>query len=473
MSVSVLAMELWVVGLALAVLVADLFLPATRKHHLGRLTLTGLAGLFLLWLTQRHVAAQAFGGMVVADSFSYYFRGLFVGTAILVVLMTQETMQRTARGQGEFYLLLLSALLGMLLLAATNDLLLLFVSLELLTFSMYVMTAYLRTDPRSIEAGLKYLILGSVSSGFLVYGISFLYGVTGSTRFDALRALAMTQPMETGAVFGFLLVLAGLGFKVAAVPFHLWVPDVYEGAPTPVAAYLSVGSKAAGMSVLLRFVLGAFGGAGAVWSTLIAALAAMTMCYGNLAAIPQTNIKRLLGYSSIGQVGYLLMGVAASSTLGAAAILYYLLAYLFTNLCVFLVVTIVGRQAGSDRLEDYAGLARRSPLLGCALFLALLSLAGVPPLGGFVGKFLLLLATVKSGLFWLAVVGGINVVISLYYYLLVVKRAFMHPAASVDPVTISIPMRLALYACMAGILALGLVQQPVLHQALIAIHPLF
>ena len=423
----VIAMECWVVGLALAVLVADLCLPVTRKYYLGWLTLAGLAGLFILWLAQSALADRAFGGMVVADSFSYYFRGLFVGTAIFVTLMTQETMQRAARlpaapfgvaaqagGQGEFYLLLLSALLGMLFLSATHDLLLLFVALELLTFSLYVMTAYLRADPRSIEAGLKYLILGSVSSGFLVYGISFLYGMTGSTRFDALRHLAMTQPLDTGVLFGFLLVLSGLGFKVASVPFHLWVPDVYEGAPTPVAAYLSVGSKAAGMAVLLRFVLGVFGAASAMWVTLLAALAAMTMCYGNLAAIPQTNIKRLLGYSSIGHVGYLLMGVAASSTLGAAAILYYLLAYLFTNLCVFLVVVIVGRHTHSDRLEDYAGLAQRSPLLGCALFVSLLSLAGVPPLGGFVGKFLLLMATVQSGLFWLAVIGGINVVISLY-----------------------------------------------------------
>ncbi len=473
MNWSALLLECAVALLALTVLLVDLWLPATRKYYLGWLTLAGLGAIFLVSVGRTGVHGQTFGGLLVADELAHYFHGLFLATAILVTLMAQHTLQRIARGQGEFYLLLLSALLGMLVLAAVNDFVLLFVGLELLTFSMYVMTAYLRTDPRSIEAGLKYLILGSISSGFLVYGISYLYGMTGSTRFDVLRHLVAAGPPGPGVLFGFLLVLSGLGFKIASVPFHLWVPDVYEGAPTPVAAYLSVGSKAAGLVVLLRFVLGVFGTASAMWIGVIAALSAMTMCYGNLAAIPQTNIKRLLGYSSIGQVGYLLMGIAAASAPGAAAIAYYLLAYLFTNLCLFLVVVIVGRQAHGDGLEHYAGLARRSPLLGCALFVALLSLAGVPPLAGFFGKFLLLLATVKSGLFWLAVVGGINVVISLYYYLLVIKRVFLHPAATNAPVPISLSMRLALYACLAGILVVGLWPQPFLHWATAAVRPLF
>src|SRR3990167_2918056 len=251
--------------------------------------------------------------MFVADRFALYFKGLFLLTAAVVILMTREVLRHLIVNLGAFYMLLFTALMGMLVLASINDLLMLFIGLELLTFSLYVMAAYLTRDARSVEAGMKYLILGSVSSGFLVYGIALLYGFAGSTSFPVVRAAMTSGSVPPTAQAGMLLVLAGLGFKIAAVPFHLWVPDVYEGAPTPVVALLSVGSKMAGVVAILRVLYGVFLPLQGLWVTLLALLAAATMLYGNLAAIPQTNIKRLLGYSSIGHAGYLLMGLSSAS----------------------------------------------------------------------------------------------------------------------------------------------------------------
>jgi len=351
----------------------------------------------------------------------------------------------------------------MLVLASTNDLLLLFVGLELLTFSAYVMAAYLKTERRSVEAGLKYLILGSISSGFLVYGISLLYGTTGSTNFDVLRQAFAANHVSPLARAGLLLVLAGLGFKIAAVPFHLWVPDVYEGAPIPVVALLSVGSKMAGMITMLRVLYGVFMPVAAFWSPLIAVTAAATILYGNLAALPQTNLKRLMGYSSIGHAGYLLMGVATGTIAGAQAVGIYLLAYLVSNLAVFFVITVTSQAVGGDSFDHYNGLARRSPLLAATLLIGLLSLAGVPPLAGFIGKLLVLLATVETDRLWLAAIGAVNVAVSLYYYMVVIRRVYVVPAASTQPILVDRLTRTALIGLIIGIVVIGSFQAPFLN----------
>ena len=420
------------------------------------LVLAGILG----W--QQQWVGQHFDPMFVFDGFAGYFKWLFLLTASVVVLMTRVFVRRLADHAAEFYLLIFSALLGMLILASVQDFLLLFIGLELLTFSLYIMAAYVKTDARSVEAGMKYLIMGSISSGFLVYGISLLYGATGSTSFEALhRALASGGPSPLTAA-GSLLVLAGLGFKIAAVPFHLWVPDVYEGAPTPVVALLSVGSKMAGVAALLRVLYGALLPAQTLWGGLLAVLSAATMLYGNLAAIPQTNVKRLLGYSSIGHAGYLLMGMSTATMAGVHGVGFYLLAYLVSNLAAFFVVVLVTEGLGGESLDHYNGLARRSPLLAAAMFLGLLSLAGVPPLAGFSGKLLVLLATVEDGRLWLVAIGSLNVVISLYYYLMVVRRMYMLAPNSSAPVSVDRVTRLALWMLMGGIVLIGIFPNPFL-----------
>jgi len=456
------ALELGVCAWVIVLLIGDLLLESSRKPALWKLALAGIVALAGVLWWQRSWVGQSFDPMFVLDPFAWYVKWLFLITTLVVILMTRASTRQLTANVGEFYLLVFSALLGMLVLASVNDLLLLFVGLELLTFSLYVMAAYLKTEARSVEAGLKYLIMGSVSSGFLVYGISLLYGAVGGTGFDLLRHAVATGQMPALANVGMFLVLAGLGFKVAAVPFHLWVPDVYEGAPTPVVALLSVGSKMAGVVVLLRVLYSVFWPLQAIWGEVLAVLSALTMLYGNLAAIPQTNVKRLLGYSSIGHAGYLLMGLSTALWSGAQAVGYYLLAYLFSNLAAFFVVIIVSQAVGSDRLEDYDGLSRRSPVLAATMFLGLMSLAGIPPLAGFVGKLLILLATVEDKRLWLVAIGALNVAISLYYYLMVVRRMYLRPPATTQAIAVDPLTRLALWSLMGGIGLIGIFQEPFL-----------
>ncbi len=449
---------LWI----LVLLIADALAPASK-----RLWVLALAGIFaaaaaLAWARPAW-HGQLVQGMFVADAFAAYFKGLLLLTGALVILMTRR-FAPLSNATGAFYMLLFTALLGGSVLASVHDFLMLFIGLELLTFSLYIMTAYLKTDRRSIEAGMKYLILGSVSSAFLVYGIALVYGFAGGTRFAAVTKALESPVTPAAAQTGFFLILAGLSFKIAALPFNLWVPDVYEGAPTPVVAMLSVGSKMSGMVALIRVLYGVLLPLQGLWGLLLPVLAAGTMVYGNLGALPQTNIKRLLGYSSIGHAGYLLMGLATATPEGLFAVGYYLLAYLFSSLAVFFAVVLVSDSVGGDTLEDYNGLSQRSPLLAGVLFVGLLSLAGVPPLAGFVGKLLVLLAATESRMLWLVALGAVNVAVSLYYYLMVVKRMYLgqprSPALiSVDPVSTG-----ALIILTAGIVLIGVFQDPFLEQ---------
>ncbi len=473
---SFLLPEFWLAGLMGLLLALDLkWRGATRHRTLGTITALGLTPLLPILLWQGSLGVQdLLGGMYRIDPLSTLFKGIFALTALLVVLMTRELVHTLEQNHSEFYLLLLAATLGMLFVASAGDFLTLFISLELITISFYVMTAYLKTDARSLEAGLKYLILGSIASAFFLYGIAYLYGATGSTRFSEIQAvLRDREQLPAGMLLGLLMILGGITFKAAAVPFHLWVPDVYEGAPTPVTAFLSVGSKAAGFLVAIRVLHELFLPASGHWSILIAWLAGLTILYGNLGAIPQTNIKRFLGYSSIGHAGYLLIGIASPSSLGATAVVFYLVSYLVTNLAVFLVVAAFSKQVGSDEMRSYAGLSRRSPFLAATLFVALLSLAGVPPLSGFFGKFLLLLSAVGEGYFWLAVVGAAAVVISLYYYLVLVKRMYVDPPDDPTPIPVAIPVRIALYVCLLGMLGIGIWQEPFLRLSYAAVKGLF
>lgn len=455
-----LAASLWI----LVMLTADLTVPASKRSWLWLLALAGIGVCGALLLGQNPSAAT-FQNMLVFDGFSLYFKSLFLLTAMVVIAMTQIFRRHLSSHMGAFYMLIFTALLGTFILSSMNDLLMLFLGLELLTFSLYIMAAYMKSDSRSVEAGMKYLILGSVSTGFLVYGIALLYGFAGSTSFPAIHAaLTQAQTIPLTAKAGLLLVVAGLGFKIAAFPFQFWVPDVYEGAPTPVVAFLSVGSKMAGVIAILRLLYGVCQPLSGLWTGVLAALSAATILYGNLCAIPQTNIKRLLGYSSIGHAGYLLMGLSTGLVEGAQAVGFYLLAYLFSNLTVFLVVITASDALGGETLDDYKGLSRRSGLLAAAMFIGLLSLAGVPPLAGFVGKLLVLLSTVHANRLWLVALGAVNVAISLYYYLMIVKRMYLDPPRTNNTIAVSGTTKLLLAFLVIGIFAIGIVQAPFLQR---------
>jgi len=419
---SLFSLEILITLVLVGLVIADIALPKKQAQDwIGISSIVALVGLIIFWLTQGSLSGSTFSGMFIMDPLAWFFKGLFLVAMVFIFAMTHEFSKTLGGRRSEFYLLLWLALLGMCFVASSADFLVLFISIEILTISLYVMTAYLKSDKLSIEAGMKYLILGALSSGFFLYDISFIYGATHSTHFDAIAAFCQTHAMNSMTLFAAVLIFSAIGFKIAAVPFQMWVADVYQGAPTPITALLSVGSKAAGFVALIRIFFVVFAAWHIQWGMVFAVLAAITMTYGNLVAMFQTNIKRLLGYSSISHAGYLLMGAAAGTALGATGINFYLLGYLFTNLAVFMVIIIFSGATGSDEIADYAGLTKRSGLLAWTMVLSLVSLAGIPPLAGFFGKFTLLMAVIKSGYVWLALIAAVNIVISLYYYLMVAK----------------------------------------------------
>lgn len=453
--------EIGLVLLAMGALVFDILHPDDEKRGrtLAAVAMIGVAMLFFHGLTQWGDFGAGAKGTLVQDGVSFFFKLVFLPAAFLALFMAREYQDRLKRGHEEFVLLILFALVGMVFVACAADLLLLFIALETVSVSMYVMTAYLRDRESSIEAGVKYVVLGALSTAVFLYGLSFLYGATGSTQYGAIAA-AMADGPTPAYLFGLLLVFSSLAFKIAAVPFHLWAPDVYEGAPAPVTAYLAIGSKAAGFAAIVRLASSAFAPAGGTLALLAAVIAALTIVYGNLGAIPQTNMKRLMGYSSIGHAGYLLIGLAAFPHSGREAMLVYLLSYLVSNGAVFLVIVFAGRTNPGDAIAGYAGLSRRSPLLAASMLLGLLSLAGVPPLAGFFAKFYLLWAGMKAELVWLVAIGVANVITSLYYYLKVVKVMYVDKPADETPIRLSLDQKVILYLMILGILVLGVYQGP-------------
>jgi NADH-quinone oxidoreductase subunit N len=463
---------------AALVLLVDLFTPEGRKSRVGAVSIAVAALLVVAaWFGMRppDEAVRQFGGALVHDPLSLFLERIFAVAGLLAAGAARAYEDRLPRGRGEFHFLLLSALTGMLLVSSVGDLVSMFVAIEIVTVSFFVLAAFQRESPTGPEAGLKLLVLGALSASFLLFGSAFIYGATGDVTFAGLRAhvdaLHGTAPSRT-LLFGLLFVLLGLGFKIGMVPMQVWIPDVYQGAPTPVTAFLAVGSKAAGFALVIRLVATVAGeSTRAPLQVLFGALAFATLFYGNLAAIPQTNIKRLMGYSSIGHCGYLLLGLAAMGPVayqddvaasGAASILFYLLAYAFTTMAAFLVVILFSASSGSHELEDYAGLSRRSPALAASLAVALLSLAGVPPLAGFFGKFMLLRSVALNGPagFVLLCAGCVNVVIALYYYLCIVKRMYIHEPKDPTPLAVPPGTRFLLYSLTAILLLLGLFPGP-------------
>jgi NADH-quinone oxidoreductase subunit N len=391
---------------------------------------------------------------------------------MLAVLISIDSVGVGRRG--EYYALLIFSTIGLCLMAQAADLVMLALAIEMATIPLYILAGFLKRDSRSTEAGLKYFLFGATASAVMWYGFSLLYGFTGQTDLTAAAvALAAADPAMLLAAA--IPVLVGLGFKVAMVPFHFWAPDVYEGAPIPIAAFLSTAVKAAGFAVLLRILLAVFPPASAsYWGLLIAILSAVTMTLGNLLAMVQKNIKRLLAYSAIAHAGYALIGLVTLNPDGLAAAVFYLLTYLLANLAAFAVVALVSNAGGSDDVTALAGLSRRSPAAALALLIALLSLAGMPPLAGFAGKVFLFASAVEAGLTWLAALGALNAILALYYYLAVLKTVYLYRAEN-ERAAFPIPVAaaLALSVCAAGILILGIAASPWFEAAIRAVRPLF
>ena len=471
MNASLMSLEIWVIVLGLVLMLADFWMPAERRRFLGYGAIAALAVLLVTNLD--HCATgTAFSGMFVQDGLALYFKRFFIVAAILVLFMSAEFSDRIAAGISEYYSLIIFALAGMLYAASANNFAMLFVSIELITVTFYVLTSFQRNRLVSLEAGVKYLILGALSSAFMVYGIALVWGTTGKLNFSELALVAGQFAGNKIFLLGVLLVLVGLGFKIAAFPFQIWAPDVYQGAPTPTTAFLAVGSKAAGFVLLLRVLFSAIPDISVRWANLLIVISGLTILYGNLCALPQQNLKRLLGYSSIAHAGYLLLGVAALSASGQAAVLYYLGGYLFTVLGAFTVICLVMRHLENEDISALAGLHQRSPMLATTLTLAMISLAGIPPLAGFFGKFLLLKAVIEQGptnpgYYCLVFTALAGVVISLYYYFGVIRAIYWNKEAPADlsPIPLSAPAKVTLAICIAGMFWIGLFPNALLNLA--------
>lgn len=448
---------------AMGVLLVGVQVDDEDSGALGILSIVlfAVAAILALFLSG-DISRVFFSGALATGSYTAYFELLILFAAAMTALMSVDYAPDQELAGAEYYALVMFAALGMMLMAAADDLIVIFLGLETMSIAIYALAGFMR-DPRSSEAALKYFLLGAFSTGFLLYGIALIYGATGSIKLEAVEA-ALARPTTDNALLlaGVGLLLIGFGFKVAAVPFHMWTPDAYEGAPTPVTAYMAVGVKLAAFAAFVRIFMVHLGPLGPQWTTVLWVVAALTMTVGNLAALVQTNIKRMLGYSAIAHAGYVIVGMAAAGAPRAGgAILYYLLGYAFTNLGAFAVVVALERRGGiHDNIADYRGLARRHPALAAAMALFMLSLTGVPPLAGFFGKFYVFAAALDAHLVWLVIIAVLNSVVSAYYYLAVIVAMYVQEG-EVEPVALS--ARPALIATLAvaavGTILIGLFPQ--------------
>ncbi|MDA1188880.1 MAG: NADH-quinone oxidoreductase subunit N [Chloroflexi bacterium] len=469
--------EFLLAGLAFLVLTADFITNDERKRYLPWLAVAGLGGilafsLIFLWGD----IGSLYGGIFRIDGYALFFKAVLIVIGIFVVLSSIDYVKKNLDHPGEYYGILIFTVLGMVLLASSAELLTAYISLELLSFGLYVLVGFDRYNPKSNEASVKYMLLGAFSSALMLFGISQIYGLLGTTRFDEMaRVLASLPELSPGLIVGLVLLIAGLAFKVAAVPFHMWAPDAYEGAPTPVTAYLAVGSKAAAFALMLRLFSEALIPSVGDWQIILAILAALTMTVGNLGALVQTNVKRLLAYSSIGHVGYLLLGIAAlafvrddntislaTTHLAANGVMLHIVAYAITNIAAFLVISVVFKNPGNEDITGLAGLGRRSPFLAMVLAASVLSLAGLPIFVGFVSKFYLFNAAATQGLLWLVGLAIFTSVISLYYYLQILRQMYVEPAEDDSPIKVSKLTLGVLGLLFAGMVFLGVYPAPLM-----------
>lgn len=453
---------------AVLIFVIDFFLKEDKKRNLGYISLLGiLITIILLFFS---IQGEMFGKVYSSDSLSQFFKLVFLLSSFLAISVSVDFVAKFRAFKGEFFALILVSTVGMMLLSSARELIFLYVSLELVTIPLYILAAYLKPDKKSAEAGLKYMLLGAISSAILLYGISLIYGISGTTFLQEIKTKLMVDylqigPIGPGLFLSFIFFIAGFGFKLALVPFHMWAPDVYEGAPTPITAFLSVGSKAAGLVAFLRVFFGSFLIYNPDWVTIVVVLAALSMIIGNIIALLQTNIKRMLAYSSIAQVGYILVGLVAISERGVSSVAFYTLAYLFANLGAFVVAIAFELQTGSSEIKDYAGLSQSSPVLSLLMMFFLLSLVGIPPLAGFVGKYFLFASAIEKNLIWLVVIAVLTSVISLYYYVGVLREMYFRKKEGSEKIVLPFGIKLALLICIIGVLLVGIFPNPFLDLA--------
>ena len=454
------------------VLTLDLVLAKENDRSLGWVTALGLALIIMvsLLIGMPGVQTQAiWGGMVRFDWMGFVFKLLFLFAAAITALLSTDHKEVGQRG--EFYLLMLASTIGMCLMASAGDLVMMYLAIETTSIPMYVLAGFMTRDQRSTEAGFKYMLFGAFASAVMLYGFSLLYGFAGTTSIydiaTGLRAGAIPTPNIIACV---LLVTVGFGFKISAVPLHFWAPDVYEGAPTPVAGFLSTASKAAGFAALVRVFLIAFPSAAIEWGAVVTTLAVATMTLGNFLALAQKNLKRMLAYSSIAHAGYTLIGVSAiavtapgseAAKFGISSVVFYTIAYMVTNLAAFGSIAVFEHTTGSDDISAFNGMSRRSPGLALIMLVALLSLSGMPPLAGFIAKFIVFAAAVKANLIWLAAVGALNSIVGLYYYMTVLKYIYLYPPAEETPILMTKPYTVALVILTLVVILVGTVFSPV------------
>ena len=482
--------ELWLVGSAFLVLIVDLIQkPTSTKTLLKGIAVVGvLAALLSLCCVggcgscpfgscgSMESVSQAFGGFLKTDTLALFFKFIILMATLFTLLISFRYFKANpTHYTAEFIAVLLFSAAGASALTSAQEIITLYVALETLTISSYLLASFMKKDKASNEAGMKYLLLGAFSSALLLFGFSYLYGFTGTTVISEIGKILATQVSSPLLTLAVIMIVAGLAFKISLAPFHMWTPDVYEGAPTPITAYLSVASKTAGFAAFVRlFWVGlSVPALQPTWIGLFAVLAVLSIVLGNLEALPQRNIKRLMAYSSIAQAGYISTGFLAGGQLGLTAVLFYLFVYLFANMGVFLAISIVYAKTGSDQIEDYAGMWKRSPLIGIVLLVCLLSLAGVPPFAGFSGKWYLFGAAISKGYTWIALVGMVFSVVSLYYYLQIARQALFPEPKDSSPIEMNWLEKSVLIICVVFTITLGFWPTPVMQMAQSAASSLF
>jgi len=471
--------ELIITLLALMILGADLIVSKKRKIIIAQISIFGLIVALISCLPLVGVNESTFSGMFICDSFALFFKILFIVIGLLTILLSISYITLEQIHLGEYYTLLLLAILGMMIMAAGNDLMIIYLGIELMALSVYALVGFLKHDLKSNEAALKYFVLGAFTSGVLLYGISLLYGETGTTNLEEIQKSLISGKTSRAVVLAMVLLIAGFAFKIAAVPFHLWCPDAYDGAPTSITAFMSVGPKAAGFAALLRVFVVAMLPLREEWSILLWIISASTMILGNVMAITQTNIKRLLAYSSIAHAGYGLMGLVAAGNLinrsgigieltevgkmGVYMVMFYLLVYTFMNLGAFGMVILMRKNSErGDQISDFNGLAKSNPFYAASMAIFLFSLMGIPPLAGFVGKFYIFTVAIEARLYILAIIGVLTSVISAYYYFLIIKAMYIDPVKEGFQIVQSKSLIFALMVSLILTLLIGIYPAPFL-----------
>lgn len=454
--------EMLIAALGVLLLVMSLALPQAKKTIIGYFSAFAL--LCILAFTFIYSTGEGisfFKGLYVSDSISTYFKQIFIISAILVTLMSISYVKRLTDSKSEFFVIIIFAALGMMVMASANDLITLYIGLELMSICFIILTAYDKKSIKSAEAGTKYVLLSAMSTAVLLYGMSLLYGLSGSVGFTDIINYLKTGSNHSMVILAIVLIIAGFGFKIAAAPFHMWSPDIYEGAPTPVTAFLGAGSNIAGFAVLIKLLMQVMASNQKTVVVLVIALSVLSMVVGNIIAIPQTNLKRMLAYSGIAHGGYILLGIVSYTTAGISAMLYYILLYIFANIGAFASITAFSNVTGKDDIKDFSGMWKRSPFLAAVLLISLLCLAGIPPAAGFIGKFYLFAEVVKQGYLWIAFLAMGMSVVSIYYYIMVIRTMLMEDAEDTTKIKVPATLKVVMISAVIMILIMGLYPGPI------------